>query len=90
MHSDTQCKKKIKKWNLGKNLNKAVAGAMLRIQKRRLAKGKATEFTYKGQKVNQERLERSRRRLKGWENEGEKTAGKRRGARVSSIEPSLL
>src|SRR5205807_1031061 len=75
MLSDTQCKKKIKKWELGKSLNKKAACAMLRIRKRRHAEGKETEFTYKGHKVSQEKLERSRRRLKGWDKEDETNPG---------------
>ncbi|RPA97238.1 TPR-like protein [Choiromyces venosus 120613-1] len=69
--NDTQCKKKIKKWELGKSLNRGAACAMLRIQKRRHEEGKETQFTYKGRIVTQEKLERSRRRLKDWDKEDE-------------------
>jgi len=73
--SDTQCKKKIKKWDLGKSLNRGAACAMLRIQKRRHGQGKETRFTYKGHKVTQEKLERSRRRFKDWDKEDETNPG---------------
>ncbi|PWW80100.1 hypothetical protein C7212DRAFT_273684 [Tuber magnatum] len=73
--NDTQCKKKIKKWELGKSLNRGAACAMLRIQKRRHTEGKETVFTYKGHKVSQEKLERSRRRLKDWDKEDETNPG---------------
>lgn len=62
--SEAQSKKKIKKWDLGKNLKKEVVVAMLLIQAQRESlHGKSTNFEYRGRLVEEDKLQRSRKRL---------------------------
>lgn len=62
--SEAQSKKKIKKWDLGKNLKKEVVAAMLLIRaQREFVHGKSTNFEYRGRSVGEDKLQRSRKRL---------------------------
>ncbi|RPB09123.1 hypothetical protein P167DRAFT_324598 [Morchella conica CCBAS932] len=62
--SETQYKNKIKKWKLGRYLDKNAVKNMARIQdKRAQSGGKKTAFKFHGIPVSEERLERSCRRL---------------------------
>lgn len=61
--SEVQYKKKIKKWNLEKNLNKTTVLAMLRIKDKRKLAGKLTRFKHKRRPVGEDKLEHSRKRL---------------------------
>lgn len=62
--SEAQSKKKIKKWDLGKNLKKEDVAAMLLIRaKREFFHGKSTNFEYRGRSVEEDKLQRSRKRL---------------------------
>jgi hypothetical protein len=61
--SDTQYKKKIRKWGLEKNIGRGRMLAMLRIQDSRAAIGKKTVFKVNGRAVGADKLERSRKRF---------------------------
>jgi len=67
--SEAQYKKKLmtkkSKWKVEKNIPKAKMVAMHRIEdRRRLLEGKETNFTFHGQPVHKEKIERSRKRFR--------------------------
>ncbi|KAL7270213.1 hypothetical protein RUND412_007088 [Rhizina undulata] len=61
---EVQCKKRISKWGLEKNVRKEHMKAMLRIQEKRALEGRKTAFKFNGRPVSEEKLVRSRKRLK--------------------------
>ncbi|KAF8253267.1 hypothetical protein K440DRAFT_534034, partial [Wilcoxina mikolae CBS 423.85] len=57
-----QYKKKFKAWKIGKNIPQRKILPMIKKQDQRQMEGKRTVFTYQDQPVNDEKLDRSRKR----------------------------
>ena len=59
-----QYKKKISEWGLSKNIPDKEMRAIISLQEERLQEGKSSAFEYRGRKVDQNKIERFKRRRK--------------------------
>ena len=61
--SETQYKKKIRKWDIQKNLSRDKMVAIVRLLDHRTVRGLRTMFTFNGKPLSHERIDRSRKRF---------------------------
>ncbi|PWW75200.1 TPR-like protein [Tuber magnatum] len=61
--NETQYKKKIRKWDIQKNLSRDKMVAVVRLLDHRTAKGLSTMFSFNGKQLSHERIDRSRKRF---------------------------
>ncbi|RPA93951.1 TPR-like protein [Choiromyces venosus 120613-1] len=61
--NETQYKKKIRKWDIQKNLSREKMVAIVRLLDHRTAQGLRTEFSFNSRPLSYERIERSRKRF---------------------------
>ncbi|KAG0638873.1 hypothetical protein HOY80DRAFT_1046644 [Tuber brumale] len=61
--NETQYKKKIRKWDIQKNLSRDKMVAIVRLLDHRTAQGLCTTFSFNGKPLSHERIDRSRKRF---------------------------
>ncbi|CAZ85893.1 unnamed protein product [Tuber melanosporum] len=61
--NETQYKKKIRKWDIQKNLSRDKMVAIVRLLDHRTAQGLCTKFSFNGKPLSHERIDRSRKRF---------------------------